>query len=140
MARSTKFELIEREKEIIKYLEAGRPLNDICREMAEKWKVSEHTIKKQYYKIMDDLKEKNGEKKEDLRQTLMLRNDLIYRKAMSKDRLKIALDANSAQGKLSGLYNPEKEDGNKMPQFLETEEADFSGLKVVDGDKKAEES
>ena len=126
MSRSNKIEMYEREKEIREALSQGISLSNMVKSLASKHKCSESTIRKQYLSIMRELSEDDKGKREELRQTLIMRNDHCYRLALQEGKIKTAIDANMANAKISGILNSEEVAGAEMPKFIDTVEKDFS--------------
>lgn len=138
MAKASKAEMLQREQDIRDHLSRAIPVADMCRNLAQKWKVSESAIRKQYENVVNDMRIKDSAKREDLRSTLLLRYEHLYREALADGRHKVAAEILNLVSKLSGLYEPEKEKKVEQPKFLRAKEGDFSKpLSLVD-DKKAE--
>ena len=136
MSRSNKLEMYDREKDIRQVLSEGMSIPQMLKIMAEKWKCSEATIRRQYTQIMSELSEDDKAKREELRQTLIMRNDHCYRLALKENKIKVAIDANIATAKLGGLFDTGEAKKQDMPKFVSTEEKDFSTpMKAVGDDE-----
>lgn len=138
MAKATKEDMLRRERKIQELMAAGIDRNQIFQTIAIQERISEGTVKRQYYMIINELQQLAKEQRDELRASLMARQEAIYQKAMEKQNLKTALEATNAQAKLCGLYEPETL-AAKQPEAIIFKEKDFSQpLQVVP--KKAENS
>lgn len=137
MAKTSKQIMLEREKLIVQLMGQGVDRKDILTQVAEKYNLREASVEYQYYKILKEMQQLADEKKDDLRATLMARQDLIYRKSLEKDQLKTALDATVAQSKLAGL-DQKVQEKEKTPDAILIKEKDFTKLEPVPSPKKAE--
>lgn len=128
--------MYEREKEIRLMLSEGTSIPQMLKIMADKWKCAETTIRRQYLEIMKELSEDDKFKREELRQTLIMRNDYCYRLALAEGKIKTAIDANVATAKLGGLFDNNEVKRQDMPKFIDTEVKDFSKpIKAVGEDE-----
>lgn len=100
----------------------------IVEAVSSQFNCTPRSIYDQYRNILNSMISLASEDREQLRATLMLRNDEIYRKAVTERKFKTALDANLAQAKLGGLFN-ETAEKSKQPEFIEITER--PPLKVV---------
>lgn len=132
MAKATKADMLKREQDIRDHLSRGIPVPEMCRILSQIYRVSESAIRKQYGNVMQSLIEENKGKREDLRQQLMLRLDHTYKLALNDNHVKTAIDATKEMAKLSGLYEPEKEQKTEPPKLLVAKEGDFSKPSLVD--------
>lgn len=137
MAKATKQDMLRREKLIQKLMADGIDRSTIFNTVASQEGISELTVRKQYYQIVDELQKLVKEQRHELRANLMARQESIYQKAMAKDNLKTALEATNAQAKLGGLYEAEM-DSPKRPEAIIFKEKDFSNTLQVVPDKKVE--
>lgn len=135
MSRANKLEMFEREQDIRQMLSEGISIPNMLKLLAKKWKCSESAIRRQYSLVMAELMEDDKVKREELRQTLIMRNDYCYRLALQEGKIKTAIDANVATAKLGGLYDKDEIAGPKLPEFVETEVKDFSKPTLVSGDE-----
>lgn len=117
MGKATLAQMIERERDIQTLIAEGRTSTQIKQELAIKYNVNEKTIYNQYLQILGEIKKQVAEGREDLRATLMARNDYIYIEAIKNKNYKTALDATSAQAKLAGLAE-KTEVVDKKPEFI----------------------
>lgn len=136
MGKATKEDMIRRERRIQELMAAGIDRKQIFATVAKEEKISEGSVRKQYYLIIDELQQLAKEQREELRATLMARQEAIYQKAMDKQSLKVALEVTNAQAKLGGLFEAEVGQ-SRQPEAIIFKEKDFSQpLQVVP--KKAE--
>lgn len=121
--------------EIRKMIGEGFPISVIKCEIAKQFKITERAVQDQYYDILSDIAAVVSEERELLRSKLMVRNEAIYEKAVTRGNYKVALDANLAQAKLGGLF--EKEDSKaQQPKVIEVSER--PRLKAVGEDEQGE--
>jgi DNA-binding CsgD family transcriptional regulator len=130
MAKSNKYDMIQREKIILDRLGKGDGVSDICRDLSAAYNCSESAIRKQYENIMKAMAEKQAEAMESTRQMIDIRLDFAYRKAVETENIKNMIDAAKEKARLHGLYE-KKEVESKLPNLIEFEEKDFSGIKIV---------
>lgn len=127
---ATKLEMIKREQRIRSLMGEGRATFEILSIVAEEYKVTENAIRKQYELILKDIQKLMKEERHNLRATLMARQDEIFKEAMSKKNLKVALESTNAQAKLGGLYEHEVSEA-KRPEAIIFKEKDFSAPLAV---------
>jgi len=128
--------MYRREIAINEMIAEGDSKNKMCEELSIRFSVSPRSIENQYYQILKTIQTMVDENRAELRSKLMLRNDEIYKKAMTKRQFKTALDANAAQAKLGGLYDGKDSDSIQVPEII-IEERVPAPLKVV-GDEDSE--
>lgn len=128
IAKATKLELYKREIEIIRMINEGYAKDTMCEELSVKFNCSTRSISDQHRSILKNVMKLADEDRDILRATIMLRNDEIYRKAVTERKYKTALDANVAQAKLGGLFEAVIGE-SKAPEFIEVSER--APLKVV---------
>ena len=133
--RATNAELHEREQLIIENLQNNVKVSVICELLAEKYNCSTSAIRKQYEKIMKELRAGTKEDKELLRSQMSLQMDLAYEMAKDKKNSKVMIDAIKEKARLHGLYDREETAKDEMPDFIEYGEKDFSKGPVLVGDK-----
>ena len=130
MAKATKKEMYQRELEIQELMAEGKTRDQICEICAERWKVAPRTVETQYYKLVTEMEKLVIESREELRATLMTRNDYIYQRSMKTGKHKTALDANMANAKIGGLFNEKAEMQKESKKIIITEREQPS-LQVV---------
>lgn len=126
MARkATRLELLEREQDIQRLMSQGVDRNQICEQIGRKYAISPRTVETQYYRIVDEMARMVEEGRDELRVSLMARQEMIFKQAAADGQLKTALDAINSQAKLGGLYDAKALD-NKQPKVIVIGEGDFS--------------
>lgn len=124
--------MAEREAQIIDLMGKGLSCAEICRVLAPKYRVSERTIERQYYIVVNQaVQNLSDEKKKEYRAEAIARADYAYKRAVSEGNIKYALDATNLKAKITGLY--EKSESNETsPTVINIQEQDFSKpLEVV---------
>jgi len=119
MSKATKRQMVEREDDIQIKLAKGLDIKDFSAELATKHRCAELSITKQYRTIIKAMVAIQKENRGELKVTLMMRNDHLYRTALAKGNIKYAMDAINLQAKIGGLYEAEKIEEKKktLPQF-----------------------
>lgn len=117
--KSTKLEMLEREREIIKLIGLGYGRKAIGTQIASSYKCTELAGCKQYDKVVKSLKIVSSEEREDARSVFMQRYEYLYSEAVSKRNYKTAGDIIDKQSKLLGLYDKDavKEEAPKIEIF-----------------------
>jgi len=128
--------MLQREKVILSRLAQGEAVADICRDLAIAYNCTDSAIRKQYENIMKNMQEESMVARETTKQMIDLRLDYAYKKSVETDNIKSMIDATKEKARLHGLYE-KTESESKLPELIEFEEADFSGVKLV-GDKVEE--
>jgi len=136
IAKASRKDMYLREVDIQNLMAQGMSKDTLCEELANKWRVSPRTIETQYYHLVNAMEAMVTEGRRELRASLMARNDMIFREAVRTKKFKTALDANTAQARLGGLFEPGAQE-NKVPEVIEVAERDFSSKpKLVSGESE----
>jgi len=146
MAKATKRQMLEREEDIQESLREGKSIGTFGPELATKHRCSAGSIERQYRAIINYMKARQEEARDELKVQLMLRNDRLYEMALHSGNVKHAMDVNNLQAKIGGLYQPDKlaeGDKEKPPSFMFEERDNSVPLTVVpedDDDRDASNS
>lgn len=116
MARSTKRDMVQRAEAIYAALETGEKLSAMIVRIAKEHKCSENSIRKQYRVIMEDIKSRSEETREDLRVHLLKKLENYELRAVRNGDLKTAILAVNSQAKISGQFLPPKDNTEKVEE------------------------
>jgi hypothetical protein len=131
MAKASKLDMQNREKDIQECMAHGKTRVETCRELAVKWKVSAYALERQYDGIVQDMEKVVEAGRAELRAKLMLRNDDIFKRCMAEGIYKTALEANNSQAKLAGLLSDKKDAAVEPPKLITISERENAGLELV---------
>ncbi|MCK5605119.1 hypothetical protein KAR91_24730 [Candidatus Pacearchaeota archaeon] len=133
--RATQTDLHKRESEIISYIQDNVKVSVFCDILSVEYKCSPSAIRKQYEKIIRDIRAGSKADREVLRSILSIQLDLAYKIAKDTKNTKNMIETVKEKARLHGLYDKEDASRETVPKFIEYGEKDFSIKPVLVGDK-----
>jgi hypothetical protein len=115
MARATKRQLLEREKDIHTAIKKGQDPSSFAAALAKKHKCSENSILRLYREIIRDMRQAQAERRSELQVELERQAKYVQDLALEQNLLKSALDAINLRAKIGGVYKDEAKEEAKEP-------------------------
>lgn len=135
---SKKLEIAKREKRIMVLIEQGTSTSETIALVAHEYRVSEKTVRNQYYKLIKGLGNVSSSTKEEWRGVILARQEALYRQAISRGNVKNANDVLNSQAKILGLNEKTAETPDRAETIVFKPKDMSAPLEVVPETEKAE--
>lgn len=128
---ATKQSILERRSRVISCIEQGMPSSEIFDSLSREEKVSPRTIERTYYQIIDEMAMIQNEHKNELRATILARQEYIYKRAIKNQNMNLALRCLNDIAKVGGLFEQKSKEEPDLPKVIEY--YDSTPLKAISG-------
>lgn len=130
---ASKQAILERRARIMDCIEQGMTSSEIFNRLSREEKVSPRTIERTYYQIIDEMAMIQNEHKNELRATILARQEYIYKRAVKNNNMNLALRCLGDIAKVGGLFDQKAKEETDLPKVIEY--YDTTPLKAIDGKK-----